>query len=96
MFKEKVLEVIRNLHLTIKQKKDVAACYDSVSQGQKENFLNSLKSYEGRVNFSFEQSLYDKYVFSLNARLNGTGITMFDYLVDNGSFKYKRATSFKI
>ncbi|WP_075841580.1 hypothetical protein [Clostridium perfringens] len=96
MIKEKVLEVIRYLQLTIDNKKDVANCYDTVSQSQEDNFLNSVKCYEGRVNYSFSKELYDKYVYALNAKLNGTGITMFDYLMIHGNFKSKRATSFKV
>ncbi|MDU5210553.1 MAG: hypothetical protein E6441_11560 [Clostridium sp.] len=96
MIKEKVLEVIRYLQLTISNKMDVASCYNKVSQAQKQEFLNAVKCYEGRVNYSFQQSLYDKYVYALNARLNGTGMTMFDYLMINGTFKEKRAISFKI
>lgn len=96
MIKEKVLEVIRYLQLTEDNKKNVVACYNRVSQIQKNNFENSVKCYEGRVNFSFKDSLYDKYVYALNARLNGIGMTMFDYLMINGSFKEKRATFFKI
>jgi hypothetical protein len=96
MIKEKVLEVIRYLQLTIDNKKDVATCYNTVSQAQKDNFSNSVKCYEGRINYSFSQNLYDKYVYALNAKLNGTGITMFDYLMTNGKFKDKRPSSFKI
>ena len=96
MFKDKVLEVIRHLQLTVPNKKDVANCYDTVSQSQKDNFSNSVKCYEGRVNYSFSKELYDKYVYALYAKLNGTGITMCDYLMIHGNFKSKRATSFKI
>lgn len=96
MFKDKILEVIRHLYLTKDNKKGVAACYDKVSKVQNEDFENSIKCYEGRVNFSFQENLYDKYVYALNARLNGTGMTMFEYLMTNGKFKHKRATSFKI
>ena len=96
MFKEKVLEVIRHLQLTRSNKTDVVALYQKVSQVQKDDFENAVNCYEGRVNFSFEDSLYDKYVYALNARLNGTEITMFDYLMIKGTFKYTRATSFKI
>lgn len=96
VIKEKVLEVIRYLQLTEENKKDVVAYYNRVSQIQKNDFENSVKCYEGRVNFSFKDSLYDKYVYSLNARLDGIGMTMFDYLMINGSFKDKKATSFRI
>ncbi|MDU3662917.1 MAG: hypothetical protein E7F97_08130 [Clostridium perfringens] len=92
--KEKVLEVIRDLQLTIPNKKDVANCYDKVSQDQKQDFLDAVKCYEGRVYPSFEKNLYDKYVYALNAKFNG--MTMFDYLMIHGNFKSKRATSFKI
>ncbi len=96
MAKENVLEVIRYLQLTRSNKKDIFVYYDIVSQIQKNNFENFISCYKGRVNFSFKEALYDKYVYALNARLNGTGVTMFDYLMINGSFKDKRATSFKI
>ncbi len=95
MVKEKVLEVIRHLQLTISNKIDIASCYNKVSQVQKQEFLDAVKCYEGRVNPSFEKILYDKYVYALNAQLK-TGMTMFDYLMINGSFKDKRATSFRI
>ncbi|KEH89734.1 hypothetical protein Z967_06605 [Clostridium novyi A str. 4540] len=96
MLKDKVLEVIRHLYLTRDNKKDVVACYNRVSQVQKDDFENSIKCYEGRVNPSFKDILYDKYVYALNARLNKTGMTMFEYLMINGNFKGKRAISFKI
>lgn len=96
MIKEKVLEIIRYLQLTIPNKIEVASCYNKVSQVQKQEFLDAVKCYEGRVNPSFKDILYDKYVYALNARLNKTGMTMFEYLMINGNFKGKRATSFKI
>lgn len=94
MIKDKVLEVIRHLQLTIPNKIDVASCYSKVSQVQEQEFFDAVKCYEGRVNPSFEKILYDKYVYALNAKFNG--MTMFDYLMINGNFKRKRATSFKI
>ncbi|ELU5587513.1 hypothetical protein SCB17_001945 [Clostridium perfringens] len=94
MIKEKVLEVIRHLQLTISNKIDVASCYNKVTQVQQQEFLDAVNCYEGQVKHSFKESLYDKYVYALNAKFNG--MTMFDYLMINGNFKGKRATSFKI
>ncbi|ELC8460393.1 hypothetical protein QYB77_002576 [Clostridium perfringens] len=94
MIREKVLESIRHLQLTIPNKVDVASYYNKVSQVQQQEFWDAVNCYEGRVNYSFQESLYDKYVYALNAKFNG--ITMFDYLMINGNFKGKRATSFKI
>ncbi len=94
MIKEKVLEVIRHLQLTVSNKIDIASCYNKVSQVQKQDFWDTVKCYEGRVYSSFEKILYDKYVYALNAKSNGT--TMFDYLMIHGNFKGKRVTSFKI
>lgn len=38
MIKEKVLEAIRDLQLTISNKIDIASCYNKVSQVQKQDF----------------------------------------------------------
>ena len=96
MIKDSVLENIRHLTLTINDKIAISSCYNNVTQVQKDEFENAVKCYKGRVNNDFKvNKLYDRYVYALNARDNNS-INMVDYLKIHGSFKKKRATSFRI
>lgn len=91
-----VLEVIRYLRLEKKHKIIVAHSYGKVTHKQDEIFAEAVAMYEGRVNEAFRDLLYDKYVYALNARLDGTGLTMYDYLLAGGKFSERKASSFLI
>ncbi|EMJ4245501.1 hypothetical protein PIU50_003390 [Clostridioides difficile] len=79
--KDKVLENIRTLRLTEGDKIAIANLFKTVTPQQKKDFEDALKTYSGSVYIPFKDGLYDKYVYALNAKLYGTGITMFDYLI---------------
>lgn len=88
------LEMIRYLRLEKGHKIIVAHSYGKITSKQDEIFTEAIAMYEGRVNEAFRDLLYDKYVYALNVRLHGTGLTMYDYLLAGGKFSERKASSF--
>lgn len=95
MSKEKVLENIRKIRLSKKDKIEVCKRYDSVTSKQNTDFEMWISEYEGIVRISFKDVLYDKYIYALNA-YDTNGISMVDYLLTQNGFINKHAPSFKI
>lgn len=95
LLEKELLEKVRTIFLSLDNKKSVCACYDSVSSLENTNFEIGINQYEGLVYPSFKAGLYDKYVYSLNAR-DINGVSMADYLLTHKNFVEKRATSFQI
>lgn len=91
-----VLEIIRGLRLEKEHKIIVASSYGTITNKQDTNFAGAIAIYEGRVNDSFRDSLYDKYVYALNVQLDGTGLTIYDYLLAGRRFSERQASSFMI
>lgn len=92
----KYLNRIRNLYFDVNIKVKLADYYSQVTAEQIEDFKLAISEYQGRINLSFKEKLYDRFVYSLFARdINGG--TMHDYLMANETgFTNKKPSSFSL
>lgn len=91
-----VIERTRNLYFDADIKIKLAPCYSRVTSEQIQDFNRAISEYRGRVNFSFIEKAYDRYVYSLFAK-DLEGQTMHDYLIANETgFTNKKPSSFSL
>lgn len=97
MIKKSVLEKIRSLSLTVENKVKLAPRYSQVTTQQKQEFKQGISEYQGRVNESFEEKLYDRFVYCLFATDFRDGQTMYEFLlVSESGFSEKKPSSFSL
>lgn len=97
VIKDNVLEKIRHLSLTIENKIKLAPQYLQVTVEQKQAFKLGINEYQGRINKSFEEKLYDRFVYALFVKDLRDGQTMYEFLLASDSgFVNKRPSSFSL
>ena len=95
MYKEKVLEVIRHLHLSEKQLIAIIGELPTVTALERETFEKSLFDYPGKLYIPFRGRLFINYIYAIRA-LDIHDVTMADYLLTHNGFSEKRPSAFTI